>query len=234
MIKISIVIPSYNQAEYLPDAIESAYNQTYIPHEIIVVDDGSTDGSLEIAKGYEFSQFPLIESPVKVISQVNKGLPSARNTGIMASTGDYIFFLDADDIMMENCLEKIAQEILKTNADVVAPSFKCFGKENNTVILGGFQMEDLMIANRLGYFSAIRRSALVEIGGYSPKMKYGYEDWHLWFDLFGRGKTISVIQEALVLYRTKEKSMITDANTHNEELVAQIKKDFPDIFAPKT
>lgn len=230
MANISIVIPSYNQAEYLPDAIESAYGQTNPPHEIIVVDDGSTDGSIEIAERYKYSKYPLIESPVKVIKQVNKGLPSARNTGIMNATGDYIMFLDADDILMEHALERIHTEILSTNADIIAPSFKCFGKENSTIILQGFTMEDLKTANRLGYFSAIRRQALLEVGGYNPRMKYGYEDYDLWFDLFKRGKSFSLLQEVLVLYRVKERSMIHDAQAHHTELMDQIKKNHPEIW----
>lgn len=226
----SIVIPSYNQSEYLEDAIESAYNQTTPPLEIIVVDDGSTDDSLEVARRYEFKEFPMMESPVRVISQVNKGLASARNTGIMNAKGDYIQFLDADDILKENALARISQEILQTNADVVAPSFKEFGKSDREVILGGFTMDDLKTSNRLGYFSTIRKAALLEIGGYNPKMKWGWEDWDLWFDLFKRGKSIAVIQEVLMMYRVKDKSMIHEANEHGEELYAQIKKNHPGIF----
>lgn len=227
---ISIVIPSYNQIDYLADSIESAYNQTLPPHEIIVVDDGSTDGSIEVARQYEFRNLPLIASPVRVISQVNKGLPSARNTGIMNATGDYILFLDADDILYENALEKINNEINISNADVIAPSFKCFGKQNETIIIQSFTLDDLKVANRLGYFCAFKRSVLNEVGGYSPRMKYGYEDYHLTFNLVSIGKSIAIIQEPLVLYRVKEKSMLTEANEHREELMAQIKKDFPNIF----
>lgn len=227
---ISIVIPCFNQAEYLEECIESAYNQTVCPHEIIVVNDGSTDNTKEIAERYMFREFPGMESPVKVITQVNKGLSSARNTGIMAVTGEYCLFLDADDVLKENAVEKITQEIARSNADIVAPSFQEFGKSNRTVILSGFTIDDLKVANRLGYFCAIRRSALVEAGGYSPKMKWGYEDYHLWFDLFSRGKNISIIPEVLVMYRVKEKSMIHTANAHADELHAQIRKDFPHIF----
>lgn len=227
---ISICIPSYNQADYLEDAIESAYSQTLQPHEIIVIDDGSTDNSLDIARRYEFREFPGVESPVRVISQVNKGLASARNTGIMNATGDYLLFLDADDILLENAVARISQEIMQTNADIVAPSFKEFGKSNRDVILAGFTMDDLKTANRLGYFSAIRRSALLECGGYSPRMTWGYEDWHLWFDLFRRGKTIAIIQEQLLMYRVKDSSMITTANAHAQELYGQIQKDFPHLF----
>lgn len=227
---VSIVIPSYNQAQYLEDAIESAYNQTTPALEILVIDDGSTDNSLEIAQRYEFKEFPGIESPVRVISQVNKGLASARNTGIMNAKGDYVLFLDADDMLMENAIAKITQEIIRTNADIVAPSFKEFGISNREVILGGFTMDDLKVGNRLGYFCAIRRQALCDIGGYSPKMTWGYEDYHLWFDLFCRGKSVSVLQEVLVKYRVKENSMIHSAQAHHQELMNQITKDFSNLW----
>lgn len=230
MSSISIVIPSFNQSEYLEDCLESAYNQTMPALEILVVDDGSTDNSLEIARQYEFKEFPGVESTVRVISQVNKGLSSARNTGIMNAKGDYILFLDADDMLKENAIARITQEILGTNADVIAPSFKEFGKSNREIILGGFTMEDLKATNRLGYFCAIKRSALLECGGYQPKMKWGFEDYHMWFDLFRRGKSLVIIPEVLVMYRVKEHSMIYEANEHANELHAQIQKDFPHLF----
>ena len=227
---ISICIPSFNQAEYLEDALESAYNQTMSPLEIIVVDDGSTDNSLEIANRYMFKEFPMIESPVRVISQVNKGLASARNTGIMNAKGDYCLFLDADDMLKENAIQRITQEIIQHNPDIVAPSFKEFGKSDREIILNGFTMEDLKVANRIGYFCAIRRSALLEVGGYNPKMKWGFEDYDLSFDLFKRGKTIAIISDILVMYRVKDISMITIANEHSDELMAQIKKNHPNIW----
>ncbi len=227
--KISVGIASYNQAEYLEDAIESVFNQTVMVHEILVCNDGSTDNSLEIAERYMFKEFPSIESPVRVINQVNKGLPSARNTIIMNATGDYILFLDADDILNEDCIEKITKAIHETNADIVAPSFTEFGKSDRDIILSEFTIQDLKLANRLPYFSAIRRSALLECGGYSPRMKWGWEDYHIWFDMFSRNKTITFIAQPLVKYRVKEHSMIHEANEHGDELRAQINKDFPNI-----
>lgn len=219
---IDVIVPSYNQQEYLPDCIESILAQTLKPNRIIIVDDGSTDDSLEIARKY----------PVEVISQVNKGLPSARNTGIMNSTADYCFFLDADDIILDNCLEKISDRIKETGVDIVAPSLKEFGIGNATVILKpDISLEDFKKGNHLGYFCAIKRSKLLEIGGFSPRMLWGWEDYHLWINLFARGVTVSVIQEPLVLYRVKEKSMIHEANAHSEELWAQINKDFPNFHA---
>lgn len=233
MNRISIIIPSYNQSDYLAEAIESAYNQTVPPHEIIVVDDGSTDNSLEIAKRYEFREFPGVESPVRVISQVNKGLASARNTAIMNATGDYILPLDADDILTETAIEKITQRINETGADIIAPSFREFGKSNREVIIQAFTMPDLMAANRLGYFCAMKRSILLEVGGYNPKMRFGWEDYDLHFDLLKRNKTCTIIQEPLVLYRVKEHSMIHDANAHAEELAKQIRINHKELQWPK-
>lgn len=218
MTKLSIIIPVYKQAEYLAQAIESALNQTAPAHEVIVVDDGSPDNSAEIASHY----------PVKLVRQVNKGLSSARNTGIMNATGDYVFPLDADDMMLENCLERIGQVIEETQADIVAPSLKEFGMSNAEVILmADPKLEDFKAGNRIGYFSAIKKEALLEVGGYSPRMIHGYEDMALWINLLSRGKRIVTIPEVLVLYRTKQQSMIHDAIKHHDELMTQIHKDFP-------
>ncbi len=215
---LSIVIPSYNQAPYLTEAIESALAQGV---EVIVVDDGSTDGSLEIAKKY----------PVRLISQVNKGLSSARNTGIMNATTDYILFLDADDMLLDGCVKEILEVIDQTDADIVSPSFRAFGVNNGECILmQDPKIGDFALANRIAYCSAVKREALLECGGYSPRMTHGYEDYHIWFDLLSRGKRIVTIPKVLWLYRTKENSMIHDAVKHHDDLMAQIKRDFPNAF----
>lgn len=95
--KISIIIPVFNTEKYLAEAIESVLSQTLKPTEIIVVDDGSTDKSVEIARQFE----PL----VRIISQANKGVGAARNVGIQETSGDFLAFLDADDFWTENKLE---------------------------------------------------------------------------------------------------------------------------------
>lgn len=220
--KVTVGIPCYNQAEFLADAIDSALAQT-VPCEIIVCNDGSTDKSLEIANSYK---------GIKVINQVNKGLSSARNTLIMNMTGDYFLPLDADDILLENCVEKIEEAINTHHSDVIAPSFKAFGVHNGEVILQGIPtLEDFTQANRLGYFSAIKKEVLLEIGGYNPRMTYGWEDWFNWLDIFRRNHSLCILQDVLVLYRTKEHSMITVANKHAGELTDVMRAAFPDIYA---
>lgn len=225
---LTIGIASYNQQEYLPDAIESALDQT-IPCEVIVCNDGATDHSLEIARKY----------PVKVINQKNKGLASARNSIIMnmRSTNETEYFLplDADDILYEHCAETILRVAAETDADIVAPSLRCFGLGNeNIIIKDNITLQDFKEGNRLPYCSAIKKEALLEVGGYSPRMDNlgGYEDLALWLDLLIRGKTIATIQEPLVMYRTKENSMWREASKseNHRKLMGQIFKDYPEAF----
>lgn len=94
--KVSIIIPCYNQARFLPEAIESALCQKYRPLEVILIDDGSEDETPEVAARYE---------EVKFIRQCNMGLASARNRGLVESNGEYVTFLDADDRFLPNAVE---------------------------------------------------------------------------------------------------------------------------------
>lgn len=222
--KVSIIIPSYNQEDYLEESIESALKQT-VPCEIVVIDDGSTDGSLVLAKDY------AKHAGIKLVSQVNKGLASARNTGIMNATGDYILPLDADDILKPNCVERILEIEAKTHSDVIAVSIQCFGVGDTPVIvMENPKLEDFKHGNRLAYCAAIKRSVLLECGGYSPRMDKGWEDLHLWYDLMIRGKKIVTIQEPLMMYRTKATSMWTEArDKYGDILWNQIIKDFPQV-----
>ncbi len=214
---ITISISSYDQAEYLREAIESALAQT-VPCEILVINDGSTDDSLAIARSYE--------PRIKVINQTNRGLSGARNTGLMNAHGDYFLPLDSDDILLPNCVEKI----LQYKTDIISPSFRCFGRaEQEIILMANPTIEDFKTGNRVGYMSAIKTDVLKNAGGYSARMIFGYEDMHLWFDLLRRGSTITTIPEVLWKYRTKEKSMWHDALLHHEEMMAQIRKDFPEV-----
>ena len=225
MTDVTIIIPSFGQEQYLGEAIDSALQQS-MASEIVVVDDGSNDGSLLIAQDY--AKHGLI----KLVQQVNKGLASARNTGIMNATGDYILPLDADDILKANCVERILEIAGKTDADVIAPSIHCFGLgEVTTILMDNPKLEDFKHGNRLAYCMAIKRSVLHETGGYSPKMDAlgGWEDLHLTYDLLTRGKKIVTIPEPLVYYRTKAESMWTKAEQNKEALWDQLVKDFPHV-----
>lgn len=219
---ITIGIPVYQQSEFLAEAIESALSQT-ANCEVICCNDGSKDNSLEIARRY----------PIKIINQTNRGLASARNSLIMKMTGNFFLPLDSDDILLPNAVEKIEETIKENpNADIIGLSFKEFGISDREVILAPSPtIEAFKLANFIGYCSAIRKSALLEVGGYNPKMVWGAEDYDLWFDLLKRGKKLITIPEVLWMYRTKEKSMWTETAKHKEDFMNQIKINHPEVWA---
>lgn len=106
MIRISVIIPVYDVEAYLCECLDSVLNQTFSDWEAICVDDGSTDNSAEFLADYRAK-----DQRIKVIKQANKGLSSARNTGIEAATGDYILFLDGDDWLEPDAMETIARSL---------------------------------------------------------------------------------------------------------------------------
>ena len=108
MPKFSIIIPVYNVEKYIDDCLKSIMNQTYKDYEVIVVNDGTKDNSMEIVKKYN----------VKVIEQKNKGLSAARNTGVKVAKGDYLIFLDSDDSWNKDLLKELSKSI-KNNPDIV-------------------------------------------------------------------------------------------------------------------
>jgi len=111
--KISVVIPTYNRKKYIKRAIDSVIRQSYKPFEIIVIDDGSTDGTYELIKqSYSSSQISLEK-------QINNGVSSARNKGVKLAKGDWIAFLDSDDEWFENKLELQAREIKKSKTFMI-------------------------------------------------------------------------------------------------------------------
>ena len=118
---MSIIIPVYNVREYLDDCLKSILNQTYKNYEVILVDDGSTDGSAEICDKYALAQ-----KNIRVIHENNAGVSCARNTGLIRSSGKYISFVDPDDVIEMHFLEKLICTLLENSVDVVCCSYYRF------------------------------------------------------------------------------------------------------------
>ncbi|NFG60723.1 glycosyltransferase family 2 protein [Clostridium sp. CMCC3677] len=114
MQKVSVIVPVYNSEQYVGYCINSILNQTYRNIEVILVDDGSTDDSLKICRNYE-----NIDKRVKVITTPNKGVSSARNIGIENAIGQYIQFVDSDDVIETQMIERLVETIETYDTDVV-------------------------------------------------------------------------------------------------------------------
>lgn len=116
--KISVVVPIYNVEKYLIDCVESIINQTYLDLEIILVDDGSPDNCGKIC-----DELAKKDHRIKVIHKANGGLSDARNAGIDVATGEFIMFIDSDDLMELNACEKLVTEITNRNAQMVIGNY---------------------------------------------------------------------------------------------------------------
>lgn len=125
MVTISVIIPVYNVEKYLRKCLESVINQTFRDIEIICIDDGSSDNSLKILREYE-----RLDTRIKIISQENKGVSAARNEGLRHATGDYIYFIDSDDYLVRNALERLYNIAIQHSTDLII--FKLINFEHDT------------------------------------------------------------------------------------------------------
>lgn len=132
MVKVSVVIPVYNVEKYLEKCILSIINQTLKDIEIVIVNDGSTDNSIEI-----INKFKNMDSRIKVINKENEGLLAARGTGINIVSGKYILNIDGDDWIEDDCCEKMYNYIEKYGADMVICDYYADYKNNYKIITGG-------------------------------------------------------------------------------------------------
>ncbi|MCC0727049.1 FkbM family methyltransferase [Clostridioides sp. ZZV14-6045] len=132
--KVSIIIPVYNVEKYLEQCLYSAVNQTLKDIEIIVVNDGSTDSSLEILDKYK-------NENIIIINQVNKGLAGARNSGLKFARGEYVYFLDSDDYIELNTMEVCYNTARKNNSEIIVFDATVF---NDTGIIGSLERRTFM------------------------------------------------------------------------------------------
>ncbi|TVM00934.1 MAG: hypothetical protein CV087_11655 [Candidatus Brocadia sp. WS118] len=226
--RVSVIIPCYNQANFLPEAVESVVNQNYKNWECIIVNDGSADNTSQVAESL-IQKYP--DNQIRFIQQVNQGLSSARNAGIKAARGEYILPLDADDIIHPEMLQKTVS-LLEFHPEIAIAytDVKHFGGAERIVCAQEYDFKQLCLQNHLSYCSLYRRKTWEAAGGYNSNMTWGYEDWDFWISCGEKGHYGKRIPEPLFLYRVKERSMYTRALEHHRELMAQIVINHPNIY----
>jgi len=193
MPKVSVVIPTYNRRAYLTEAIDSVLAQTYADYEVIVVDDGSTDGTRQLLD-------ERYDDRIRYLWQENQGESVARNRGIALATGEYIALLDSDDVWLPDRLMKQVP-ILDAEPDTVLVFGQAWlmdadGRRLNDPPLcsdvheSDLTLETLCLENALGSGTCtalIRREPLDRVGGFDPAIQLG-EDWDLWLRLRRQGQ----------------------------------------------
>jgi glycosyltransferase involved in cell wall biosynthesis len=222
----SIVIPCYNQGAFLGEALKSIAEQTVPVHQVIVVDDGSTD-PFTIARIDE-----LCQAPIELVRQANGGLPAARNAGIRRATGDWILPLDADDQLTPNALEVYERAIAADpEIDIWYPDILHFGVEEGLWESGPFANWRLLWNNQMVCSSAIRRAIFTAGITYNERMRGGYEDWEFYIHACcDRGHKARALEQPIFRYRRWGYSMLSASNERAAELKAQIQRERP-IFS---
>ena len=226
---VSVIIPAYNQAKYLGEAIQSVLSQTYLDYEIIVVDDGSTDNTPLVA-----SQFG---NNIRYIRQNNEGLGGARNTGIRNANGVYIALLDSDDLWLPDFLESMMQLAAQNdNASVLYCNIRYIdseGYELPQVVEGKLVADDLMYetlveANFIIPSSVVMLRSVVIAAGlfdqYTPAI-HGCEDWDLWLRL-ATTCHFAGTKKVHVKYRLHGSSLSADASKMQRAARAVIEKNY--------
>lgn len=221
---VTVVVTYHNEPfETLGRALESVIAQTFKPRKILVIDDGSENPCPSYGEGIEGAY-------TQTVRITNRGLPAARNAGLMLCETEGVLFLDADDWLDPTYLEK-TYPLLK-DADVVLTGLQEHGPTRNGTYFPGYDkpfdqvtLADMIQMNRFYYCSLTRAQTLRECGGYNPLMAGpwgkggGMEDQDLWVDLMTRGARFTEVHEVLFHYDTSNPQSM--AHTMNQALLRQ-------------
>lgn len=221
--KISVIIPTYNYGEYVSEALDSVLAQTYKDYEIIVIDDGSTDNTKDIVGKYIENSI----GNIKYIYQENKGVSNARNTGIKNARGEYIAFLDADDIWFPDKLE-LQMDLFEKNPELGLVFCNTFSfNEHSSSKKTGFQLnpagepakilQSLVIRNRISTNTVIvKKRYFDKTGLFDEDLRFG-EDYDMWLRIAKYYK-VDYLNTVLTKYRLHVNNL-SKINKEKEERV---------------
>ncbi len=193
---ISVIIPAYNAGESIIPTLESILGQTVPPAEIIVIDDGSVDHTCEVVQRFA--------PRVTLLKRENGGPAAARHTGIQVSSGEWIAFLDADDIWLPKKLERQIPQMLDGISLV-----HCYEVDSGDDTELEMNFDNLWDHNYIGTSTVVlRKSAYEAVGGFNVERRFiGIEDYNLWLRLAHAGHKIVTVHEELILYTPAENSL---------------------------
>ncbi len=202
---VSVIVPCYNCEKLVAETINSIINQSYSDFEIITIDDCSKDNTLKVLKD-------LAEKDKRIIvieNQKNMGVALTRNNGVKVAKGEYIAFLDSDDIWHRDKLKIQMEYMLSNDVDMTATSYELYDESMENII-NSYQVAEDISYNTLLYENVIGLSTVVMkkdvFNLYKMTNKYIHEDYELWLKLLKNGFKISGIKQPLVKYRVLDSS----------------------------
>jgi len=229
VVRVSVVIPCFNQARYLRECLDSVLAQSYRDFEAIVVDDGST--GLEDRAILDALDFPQ----TRVIRQTNRGLAAARNVGIAAARGEYVLPLDCDDLIKPTFLERTVG-VLESDPSIgiVGTGVEYFGDREGVWDLPPYAFPAFLFDNRLVCTCLFRKSDWEAVGGYNRNMSQGMEDWDFWISLVERGRGVVRLPDVLFRYRRHGVTMaegLKDGSGRIQRMKRQIVENHAALYA---
>jgi glycosyltransferase involved in cell wall biosynthesis len=228
MPKVSVVIPAYNAMTYLPETVESVLEQSFTNFEVLIINDGSLDHIVQWASG-------LVDPRVKLISQENQGLSAARNTGIAQAQGEYIAFLDADDLWAPTKLEKQVRCLEDNPAAGLVHTWMVLvderGKSTGRVMTSnaeGDVWKQVVVQNLIACPSVMVRRCCFETVGVFDRNLRSVEDWDMWIRIASR-YPFAAIKEPLAYYRQLPSSMSKNRQVMEQAFRLVIEKAFHSV-----
>lgn len=231
---VSIIIPNYNTAELCVEAVHSVLKSEGVEYEIIVVDDGGVEWVAPVLNKH----FPT-EDKLKIVRQENKGLAGARNTGIKQASGEFLVFLDSDDLILPHKL-KLQSDFLQNNPEfgLVYSYSDWFIDDDpnkrfraNFPVYNGYQLPQLFFGNYIHVNAVmVRRSVLLQFGNFNPSLRE-LEDWDLWLRLSLNNVHFHCIPEVLSLVRVRKGSMTNNQLKMNQTMVRVLKDQEAEVIS---
>ncbi|MFQ6601622.1 glycosyltransferase family 2 protein [Flavobacterium sp. C3NV] len=197
--KVSIIVPCYNQAQYLDEALQSVLDQTYKNWECIIINDGSPDNTMEIAENWIAK-----DKRFKYYYQENAGVSSARNLGITNALGEYILPIDGDDKIAKDYINHAIEAFEKDiSLKVVYCKAEKFGDENGEWKLPPFSLQSLALDNMIFCSALYKKTDWERVEGYDNRMLDGLEDWEFWIAILKNGGNVLRLDITGFYYRIK-------------------------------
>lgn len=215
---VSVVIPVFNGERYLAEAIESALSQTHPPHQVIVVDDGSTDCSADIAASHN----------VTIIRQPNRGAAAARNAGIAAASGDCLAFLDADDVWLPTKLQRQVERLKSLEADICFAymTHVCEPGTNRPNWEQSLAESGTPVACFLPSSWVVLRTSFESVGPFNDSYRIG-EDTEWYLRARRAGLAVAVVEEPLLMRRIHDANLTVSRPEVRSALLRVLRAGLP-------
>ncbi len=215
--KVSVIIPVYNVENYIEECIKSVLTQNYDNYEIILLDDGSTDNSLEICKKFED------DIKIKIIHNQNHGVSITRNEGINIANGEYIIFIDSDDCISYTFIEDLVEAIEKNDADIAICGYTRNRLElnkdegNDISIIQADDYLNMLFKNNLSecyvWNKIFKRNIIINSNIYFPECISIWEDMYFLINYLNNINKVAIINKKLYFYRIRMESTINNSDT---------------------